>query len=168
MNQLTDKKGTDKILSVYWFAILFIVAGAIIYMTTLYYGEPYDVRELEASILTNQIADCLSQGGQLIDNWKELNNDTFLEKCHLTFNVEDTKGWKNDQYYVNIDFYNFNINSGISQLSSKSIAVGNINLKQFCNQEEKNLPVCVERNFYTLDNETNQYVIKILSVIGKT
>ena len=50
-----NKKGTDKIISVYWFTILFIVAGAIVYMAAAFYGEPYDVREIEANILINQI-----------------------------------------------------------------------------------------------------------------
>lgn len=164
MNKFTDKKGTDKILSVYWFAILFIVAGGIVYMTFIFYGEPYDVREIEASILTNQIADCLSQGGKLVEEWDKLDNDNFLEKCHLTFNVEDTKAWKDDQYYVNIDFQKFDTGDS----AREPITNGNINLKQFCDQEGKNLPVCVERSFYTLDEENSQYVIKILSVVRKT
>ena len=77
MNKLTDKKGTDKIISVYWFAVLFIVAGGIVYMTAIFYGEPYDVREIEANLLTNQIADCLSEGGKLENTWRELNSDSF-------------------------------------------------------------------------------------------
>ena len=164
MNKLKNKRGADKILSVYWFAILFIVAGAIIYMTAISYGEPYDVRELEANILTNQIADCMSQGGQLIDNWKELNNYNFLEFCHLTFNVEDTKGWRDDQFYVEIGFQKFDT----GDFARNSITNGNINLKQFCNLQGKKLPICVERSFYTIDNENNQYAIKILSVVRKT
>ena len=61
---MKNKKG-DKIISVYWFAILFIVAAAVVYMAALFYGAPYDARGIESDILTNQIADCLSQGGSL-------------------------------------------------------------------------------------------------------
>ena len=61
---IKNKKG-DKLISVYWFVILFIVAGAIAYMTVSFYGEPYDIREAEAYALTNKVARCLSEAGYL-------------------------------------------------------------------------------------------------------
>jgi len=153
-----NNKGTDKILSVYWFAILFIVVGGVVYMTVLYYGEPYDIREIEANFLINHVADCLSQGGILVDDWNI--NENFLEKCNLNFNVEDVYGWKEqEQYYLEIDFQYFKGGS-----ARESLIVGNSNLKDFC---DKGL-TCVERSFYTLDKEDNQYIIKILSVVRKT
>lgn len=145
----------DKILSVYWFTILFIVAGAVVYMVALFYSSPYDVREVEANILTNQIADCISQRGY----FKEeiivgLNNDNFLERCNLNFGVEESFGWQEQgQYYVEIDFF------GISQ--------GNVNLKLECNQG-KYSPFCLERNLQVLDKEKNLKIIKILTVVRKT
>jgi len=158
-----NNKGTDKILSVYWFAILFIVAGGVVYMTALYYGEPYDIREIEANFLINHIADCLSQGGILVDDWEEINENNFLEKCNLNFNVEDTSGWKDDQYYVEVDFQYFEGSS-----ARELLIAGNVNLEDFCDKKGKSIPVCVERSFYTLDKDNNQYIIKILSVVRKT
>jgi hypothetical protein len=164
-----NKKAIDKILSVYWFAILFIVAAAIVYMAVLFYGEPYEIRNIEANIMVNQIADCLSSGGYLnkkiIDDEGKflLNNSNFLNICHLDFNVEDFKGWKNDQYYVEIDI------SEVGKLdNSFKITNGNINLRENCNEEGKFFPVCVERNFYTSNKNKNQYMIKILSIVRKT
>ena len=155
-----NKKG-DKIISVYWFTILFIVAAAVVYMVGVFYGEPYDVREIEANILTNQIADCLSEGGELkksiLDDEGQflLNNDNFLEACDLNLNVEDFKDWKQqEQYYIQISIF------GISQ--------GNINLKNYCDKKGKTLPVCVNRSFYVLNQDkTNSYEIEILSIVGK-
>ena len=37
----------EKYLSVYWFVILAIVAGGIIAMVFVFYGKPYDIREIE-------------------------------------------------------------------------------------------------------------------------
>ena len=80
-----NKRGTDKLISVYWFAILFIVAAAIVYMVLSFYGEPYDARELEANALTNQIADCLSEAGYLKEGILERVETDLLETCDLNF-----------------------------------------------------------------------------------
>ena len=150
-----NRKGTDKIISVYWFVILFLVAGAIVYMAGVFYGKPYDVREVEANILINQIADCLSQGGgfneKIIDAEENflLNNDNFFEVCNLNFDVENFKDWKEQkQYYVEVEGF--------------GIEKGNVNLKFYCDKDGKNFPVCVERSFYVSKE------IKILVVVGKT
>ena len=57
-----NKRGAEKIISVYWFVILFLVAGTIAYSVSIFYGNPYDVREIESNILANKIADSNSNG----------------------------------------------------------------------------------------------------------
>jgi len=156
-----DKKGTDKIISVYWFAILFIVAGAIIYIVASFYGEPYDVREIEANILINKVADCIANKGYL--NAEK----TDLENCDLNFNVENFKNWNNDQYFLEVNYYEFDTTNKFLD----TISEGNINLKENCDKKEKNFPVCITRNFYTLEKigeEDKQREIQILSIVRKT
>ncbi len=126
-----NKKG-DKIISVYWFAILFIVAGAVVYMAIIFYGQPKNVREIEANVLINHIADCLAQGGYLkqgvLDEGFEEN---FLEECNLNFNVEDIYDWKKqEQYYLEAGIYEFDENT-LDGLGDKifDVAEGNENLK---------------------------------------
>lgn len=150
-----NKTGAEKIISVYWFAILFIVAAAIVYMVSSFYGKPYDIRELEAKILADKIAECLSVGGYINENWVNFNNDNFLSQCRLNFNVEETHGWNDDQYYIEI------------KISEKIISVGNSNLKDFCLQEE-NFPICFEKSLYAIDKQNNNYKIDILSIVRKT
>ena len=132
MNKMKNKRG-DKIISVYWFAILFIVAGAIVYMAALFYGAPYDVRGIESEILTNNIADCLSQGGYLKENVLGSDNfkDNFLEECNLNFDVEDVYGWgEQRQYYVEVSFCEFDQDSldGFGE-EIFNLVEGNVNLK---------------------------------------
>src|SRR3990167_8995579 len=105
-----NKTGTDKIISVYWFVILFIVAAAIAYMVISFYGKPYDVRELEANALTNRIADCVSQNGYLREETlSEGFKENLLASCDLNFEVEDAYGWKEqEQYYIEIEIVDFN------------------------------------------------------------
>jgi len=159
------RKGTDKIISVYWFVILFIVAAAIVYMVTVFYGQPYDVRGIEADILTDRVADCISKAGYISITGEELNGNFLVENCNLNFNVEDSCGWKDEeQYFVEVNFRNF--------LSPETIVFsdkeGNENLKDFCELEGKNLPFCLERTFYTIDREGNQFQVDILSIVRKT
>lgn len=126
------KQGADKILSIYWFVILFIVAGGIVYMAFLFYGTPYNVRPIESGILGDQIANCLTSKGYLNESiFSEGFKKNFAEDCHLNFNVEDVYNWKNQpQYYVEVEVYKFN-QSFFGLIGDKllNISVGNVNLK---------------------------------------
>ena len=168
MNLIKNKRG-DKILSVYWFAILLIVAGGIFAMVYIFYGTPYDVRGVETRILTNQIADCVSYIGKinsnLISNGVPTGNSDFLNSCHLIFNSSE---WADDQYYAEVSLYKLdNLNTPIIDIKK-----GNNNLPPSCAiQEDKTqerLATCLKSNFYSLDDKNNQYIIKILSVVRKT
>ena len=167
-----NKLGTDKIISVYWFAILCLVAGGIFAMVYTFYHNPYDIRELEADIMVNQIANCLSWEGYLreeVFNGETfiLNEENFLEQCHLNFEAEGD--WKTGQYYAEVNFYN-----GVKNLDNPifKISKGNKNLISNCeiqkDKEYERLAKCVEKRFYSLDKDDNQYLIKVLSVVKKT
>ena len=123
-----NKRGGDKIISVYWFVVLFIVAGAVVYMAASFYGKPYDVRGIEASIMINNIADCISEGGNIKEG--VLDNENFLESCNLNFEVEDYKDWKEKgQYYVEVEISEFD-GEKIGERVIKS-DLGNLFLKDF-------------------------------------
>lgn len=127
---LIGKKG--KLLSVYWFIILFIVAGGVTYTTIGFYGSPQSVKDIEQNILANRIADCISQGGYLNDN--VLTQDfrkNFLQQCNLNFATEDFGDWKtNGQYYTAVEFAKFDTSfpKGFGQ-ELFNITEGNVNLR---------------------------------------
>jgi len=161
-----NKKGTDKILSIYWFAILFIVAGGIFAMVYSFYHHPYDVREIEANLMVNHVADCLSSGGMLKSDiiLDSVFEDNFMEICALNFEVEEGELQDEIQYYLEVNFYE-------SENNFFSLSKGNLNLVSSCGLQEDNgeerLAKCVERDFYSLDGE-KLYLIKILSIVRKT
>ncbi len=64
-----NKNGADKILSIYWFAILFIIATGIFAMVYVFYKTPFDVRGIESEILASRIAECVSQQGKIDSQW---------------------------------------------------------------------------------------------------
>jgi len=167
MGIINNKRG-DKILSVYWFAVLLIIAGGIFGMVYVFYGTPYDVREIEARVLTNQIADCISYTGRinsnLILNGAVVENNNFLEQCHLTF---DSTEWEEEQFYFYVEMYR------LQDLDKSFLEIeeGNLNLAVSCsvqeNKEQENLATCLKDSFYSLDDANNQYVIKILTAVRK-
>src|SRR3989344_8240288 len=97
---IKNKIGADKILSVYWFAILFIVASGIFAMVYVFYNSPFDVRNVEADALGNQIASCISQNGKITPRWTTNQSSLKIrDECHLNFNSE----FQEIQYYAQID-----------------------------------------------------------------
>jgi len=159
-----NKKG-DKLISVYWFAILFIVAGGIVYMVSAFYGKPYDVRGAEADILTTKIARCVSEAGYLKEGvLAEDFKNNLMESCVINFQAEDVYDWREQgQYYVEVEFLDFDTKQKIFEISE-----GNQGLKLDCGLEGEGFPVCVERSLYSIDENGNQYKINILSIVRKT
>ena len=172
-----NKKGAERMLSIYWFVILALTAGGIYGMIYAFYSHPFDIREVEANILINNVADCISEKGVLKDfvlnkegkideNFKK----DFLDKCKINLNVEEEHGWNDEktgknQYYLEINFYDINLNGLGSVSAGESIWKDDCKLKEA--KEYKTLVNCVDRRFYALDNN-NQILIDILSIVRKT
>ena len=163
---MKDKKGGDKVISVYWFVILIIIAGGIFAMVSSFYNHPYDVREVEAGIMINKISDCLSTAGELNFELNQQLKDNFLDNCNLNLNVEDK--WEKPQYYFEINFYKEDDLTN----SNFTITLGDKALTASCNiQEEKEYKrevKCVEDDFFSLSETGELYLIKILSIVKKT
>jgi hypothetical protein len=163
-----NKRG-DKILSAYWFAVLLIVAAGVFAMVYVFYGVPYDVRDIENHLLINAVADCISYGGkinpELISSGKAFANSSFFDKCHLNFN---SSGWKDEQYYTEVNVYPY----GDLTNSILNVKKGNNNWISQCeiqkDKESQNLVQCSTKMFYSLDDENNQYLIKILGIVRKS
>jgi hypothetical protein len=168
MKIIPNKRG-DELLSIYWFLIMAIVAGGIFAMVYVFYGTPYDIRGVEARILTNQIADCISYNGKintnLISNGVPTNNKDFLNSCNLNFNSTE---WDNEQYYSEVSLYKLeDLNTPILDINK-----GDNDWLTSCsvqeNKAQNKLATCLEKSFYSVDDKDNQYIIKILSVVRKT
>ena len=167
--KMKNKKGTDRIVSIYWFAILFIVAGAVVYIVSAFYGKPIDIREIETNLLINKLSDCVGKAGYVSPEiYSEggflLNDENLLDICKINFN---SGGASEGDYYAEIQFKNFN--SGEILSSAKA---GNFNLKDYCNEAYLNSisvenPVCVQRSFYALNQKNEQYEIKLIAGIKK-
>ncbi len=160
----------DKVISIYWFVILAIIATALVIMTAAFYNAPYDVRGIEARILADKAADCISSGGMLKDYVFQNNifssefNQNFLDICKINLNAENV--WTDPQYYIKVEFFNLDSNGAVF-----SIEKGNLNFISSCSIQEsedfKKLTQCYEGKFYAV-SEKNQFLIKISTAVGKS
>lgn len=155
----------DTLFSLYWFAILMIVAGGIVGMVFVFYGDSYDIREIEANLLLDKLASCVSYGGKISGNLilnGQIQSTDVLENCHLNLSEE---------YFYEITFYKVkDIANPFLDYFLKTQG-GNLNLGASCEIREEDfskLPTCVQRSFYSLDNADNQYIIEILTAVKKT
>jgi hypothetical protein len=167
---ISYKKGSDKVLSVYWFAIIILVGIGIFGMVYVYYSAPYDVREAEAKILSDKLGDCISRNGMINPSFLSKNEINVMEVCSLNFHVEDEVGFQEEeQYFFEIEMFEIGKES-----SKKVFSGGNLNWKGDCfiedkkGKEYKNLVKCSEERIYAGDGAANQYLIKIISGVGKS
>jgi len=169
IRKIDSKKG-DKLISVYWFAVLFIVATGIVVMVNAFYGSSYDVRKVEARILSQNVADCIYFGGKVNPKFFEGGafrldfKDNFLEKCSLKFDVKYE--FERPPYYVQVEVFS----EGDSRKPSFLIEKGNKNWKSDCSIKasgNKKLAKCDKREFFMKSSSDSYYFVKILSIVGK-
>ena len=165
-----NKKGADKLISVYWFVILTIVAGGIVLMVNSYYGSPYDVRELEANILATKVADCIYPGGKLNPAliseqgvFKPEFRDNFMKYCNLNFDTNSE--FEPQQYYVQARFFE----SGEERLLKNTLEGGNPNYVADCTIKDgrDKLSFCLDREFWVKGPTEKIYLVKIKSIVAK-
>ena len=158
----------NKLISIYWFVILMLVAGGIFAMVSIFYNAPYDVREIEADLLAEKIADCIYFGGEANSNlyfgvFKEEFRDNFLKRCSLNF---DTKEYTEKEFYAEVSFYSEeDLKNPAFQLSE-----GNFNWKADCSldgEKYEKIVKCSNKKFYALIEDKN-YLVDILTIVRKT
>jgi hypothetical protein len=175
--KIMNKKGADKILTIYWFVILTLIAGGIFAMVYVFYSTPYDVRGIEGEIFAERIADCISRQGIIDQSFflgkdfdKSMTGEKFTKKCNLNFNVEEGYGDISQiQYFYRVEFYT------LKDLTKANYSIydGNINWESDCaikkdSKDYTRLAQCTEERLYALNQGGEQYLIRILSVVGKS
>ncbi len=169
-----DKRGSDKMLSMYWFAIVLLVSIGVFSMVYLFYSAPYEVRDVESDILANHVGNCLSRQGQIhpgiIPNGEFNPNFNLLRDCNLNFETEDEYDWKQEeQFFAEVEIYS--ISSGKNILGK--VSEGNLNWKENCFIKDKKdedfdrFVKCSEKRVYVLGSNSEQYLINILVGVGK-
>jgi len=153
-----DKKAGEKLLSAWWFVIIVIVGGGVAVSVIMYYSADIEVREAEAGILYEKIADCVIQQGFLVEEIFEKDFDIF-KKCGLSKKVfEDT------------DFsFKIRVLDDSGKLLREDIIKGDISFEKDCEIKEKikaeHYLKCINNSkkvsYY--DNEIKKGVLEVLT-----
>lgn len=142
-----NKKGGEKLLSIWWVFVLIVIGGGIFIGVLIYYSVEINVNEVEADVLAERILNCINDNGYLSNEVFEPNFDIF-QKCNLNPNLFG----KSSYYYFNISIYDDN---GIIFNTTK----GDYSFEKDCLIQEKvtanNFPKCsrkVDNIFYENKN----------------
>ncbi len=158
MINFNDKKAGERVLSFYWMIVFVLITIAVVSAAVLFYGSPLDVREVEARILSDKILECISNNGNLNNAAiSSLNEDGSNLEAVCKLNFADS-GYSENQYYAEI-----NIENG------KSISFNKQNsgaFKNFCDSDDRNLPICHSEIIFLLDGN-NLRKVSLLTSISK-
>jgi len=105
-------KQAEKLLSIWWFFVLGVIAGGIVIGVLIYSSAEVSIKEAEANVLAERITDCLIDNGYLKEKILERDFD-ILDFCNLNSKVFE----KSSNFYFNISVYDsenliFNVSKG--------------------------------------------------------
>jgi len=122
-----DKRGGEKLLSVWWFFVLVIVGVGIVVAVMIFYSAHEDTRNLEAELLYSKIVNCVVENGFLING---ISNPDFdlLKRCNLNEKVFDDE----ELFYINIGIFDEQGNK-----LRENILEGNKDFFKECEFQEK-------------------------------
>jgi len=157
-NLIKNKKGAEKLFTIWYFIVFGIVGLGIVAGVFLFYSADIDVRESGANLLYDKIANCLVEEGFLIENFLKADFD-LISACDLNKQTFS----KGSEYYSKVNF--------VSDFQNKTIEIGNSGFKKDCgfslseNVKTEKFPKCLEKELkilYIRNNEFRKGVLEIL------
>jgi len=147
--------GAEIILWFYRIFLLLVVAGSIVLVVTFVYSRPYDVRDIEASAISDRFVKCITTQMQDKLYLVEFNlNIDIFEKC-IGFSAEQKK-----DFYISAVLYNS------SQSKINELSWGNTDVLPLCAAMKKgtkitNFPVCRQYKYYLLNSTNTSFILDL-------
>ncbi len=157
-----NKKAGEKLFSIWWFFVLAVVGVGIVAGVYIFYSADVDVREAEAGILYEKIADCIIEQGFLTDKFLyDKENFDIYKGCDLNKKIIE------GDYYIKIQAFDESNNEFIS------IIKGNPSFSKDCDiilsndkLKAEKYPKCIRKAegvLYYDNNEIKKAKIEILT-----
>lgn len=160
INSIKDsKKAGERVLGFYWMIIFVIITIGIVSAAVLFYGNPLDVRGVEAQLIGDKIVNCIADKGTLTEtaiNALNADGSNLQEVCGLNF---ADQAYSENQYYVELNI------DGVKRIIFKKD--GSEEFKVFCKEDSRRVPQCSNQEIYLLRNNNLQKV-EILTAVSKT
>jgi hypothetical protein len=165
-----NKKGDERVLSVYLYIIYIIVLFGVASGVLIFYGSSMDVRNAEAGILIDSSIDCISENGK-IDSAVFSENFNLSEFCKFNLVDGSSKAKNRIPYFLKMEIFNFsscekkNLDYDCKKLVSESSS-GDSKYFDYCGMNEKKFPQC-EIKYVYLFGDDNSFLIKFYGVVDK-
>lgn len=135
---IMNKKGGEKILSIWWFACLVLVGVAVTTVLMAHFGATVDTRRDDAMMLQEKILDCITDKGYIRTEILSMGNTELMKFCKL-----------NEQQFQDTSPFLFNLTVyDHEEKVNLSMIAGQISYQEDClamaGKRAKNYPVCIQ------------------------
>ena len=99
---IKNKRGGEKLFSIWWFLILGITAVGIGYGVLMFYSQDIDVRDFETGLIYSNLGNCLIQNNVVTDevfkkdfdiySYCHINKKSFEENFYLNLTIKNKSG----------------------------------------------------------------------------
>lgn len=156
-----NRKGGEKLLSIWWFFVLALIGGSIVAGVIIFYGAEIDTRKLETDIMSEKIVNCISEQGFLNENMLNKNFDVFKE-CSISKGLVNKGG----EFYLRISIYDEQNN----KIREDVVSEGPM-MEKDCIIGERMIraryyPVCSKKReniLYYKDGQLNNAVLEVMT-----
>lgn len=157
-----NKLGGEKLLSIWWFIVLTLIAVSIFIGVAMYSSTSVNINEIEADILAEKIISCISESGNLKSDIF-LSNNNIIEQC----NINPALFMKDSYYYLNVSIFNFTNAVYHSSFGDHSFEYDCAVLSKVT--ANNNYPKCVKRrtNLVYLNKNLNVVILAASNQQGK-
>ncbi len=157
-----NKHADTKLLSIWWFAVLTVIAGGVIIGVTIFQSAKVDVRVLESDILSAKIINCVLDKGYFNSEFVVGKMDIF-SVCGLNKELLTTKG----NYYIK-----FQLNDIAGKEIFPLMKYGNNALEGDCLIQQslisaRNFARCSQESVSGLDSNGRKLVLSIMTASNK-
>lgn len=155
-----NKRGEEKLLSIWMFFVWIVVGTGIVAGVLLIYGTQVDVRSPQADALAKRVADCIYEDGYLINGFGK--DFDFFPRCNINKKLFDE-----NKLFFKVDV--IEIENGESLLENPIIR-GNPTFDLDCKigdlARANNYPVCSQIKMSVLYRDGSEVKMVLVDVTG--
>ncbi len=156
---IKGKIAEERILFSFMVAVWFLIGLGVMLGIYISYGDEADVKQLQAEIISDKIADCFINNSLIIGQLSKENEEKFdfYETCN--FNKEIISG---NKFYSEIKF-NYANEGKIGDEYRKPLIIGNPDAKIQCSLTGTHYFRCAEKKYYALTPDNKLVLIDIFA-----
>ncbi|MDP2925534.1 MAG: hypothetical protein Q8N99_04125 [Nanoarchaeota archaeon] len=150
-----NKKADEKYLSIWWFLALALTGLGIVLAVVIFNSADVNTNNLEAELLNDKIAGCLTKDGNFYEKALEPGFDIY-DYCKLNKNAFNL----GSSFYFNITIYKEGVLLNYTLGGDRSFEA---DCRSTAKISAKHYPKCKSTSTGITDKDNNVYIIEILT-----